>query len=197
MHISPVGINFVRENSLPYVSISQKSNIMGAIDRTAAEGDGTPTKNLSIQGSFFSDSSLVLNLASLIAAHTTKNNTAAQPQPLILWVAHIYIIIGGATPKLKKSAKESSCAPKVLVDFSNLASLPSMPSMKAATIIRITATSNFCFVMARFKAVRPAHRAINVRIFGISLMLCRARNFLLLDLCDTNLLLRFVEIRRY
>ena len=70
-------------------------------------------------------------------------------------------------PKLKKSAKESNWAPKSLVEFRNLANLPSTPSKKAEIIIKAVAKIH-CSLIAERMADKPTHRAIKVTILGSS-----------------------------
>ena len=71
----------------------------------------------------------------------------------------------GAAPKLMKSERLSSSAPKLDVAFNRRARRPSSPSKMPAAMIANTAYSNWPFTAKRI-AVIPAHNASSVRIFG-------------------------------
>ncbi len=71
----------------------------------------------------------------------------------------------GTIPKLTKSTKESSWAPKSLEAFKNLASLPSIPSKKPAKISNDVAKIYSPAIENRI-AVRVKHRLAKVIIFG-------------------------------
>ncbi|BET28085.1 hypothetical protein wCauATS_02870 [Wolbachia pipientis] len=83
----------------------------------------------------------------------------------------------GAAPKFRKSAKESSWAPKSLVDFRILAILPSIPSIIAAMMIKITENSH-CSLNVNLSEVRPEHKPNKVIKFGNNLVI--GKNLLLL-----------------
>ena len=70
-----------------------------------------------------------LNLASLKAIHNVKNVKQKKAKISFPQLNDVKYMITGATPKLKKSAKESNCIPKLDSTFNNLARRPSKPSM--------------------------------------------------------------------
>jgi len=69
------------------------------------------------------------------AQQIAKNNTIAQPMLCNADMVHRYRTSAGATPKLMKSARLSSSAPKRDVDFNSRAIRPSSPSNTPATMI--------------------------------------------------------------
>ena len=75
------------------------------------------------------------------------------------------MINAGATPKLIMSVKESNSLPTFEVPLINLAILPSNPSINAAKIIAIIASSNLPSSANRID-VKPIQTPIRVSIFG-------------------------------
>ena len=82
---------------------------------------------------------------------------------------HRYMMTAGATPKLTKSASESSSTPKLEFDFSSLANFPSRLSKNEENTIKVTATSHFSSI-ANFIDESPRVREIKVIKFGIRLL---------------------------
>ncbi|BDG75857.1 hypothetical protein wScaTNS_10820 [Wolbachia pipientis] len=119
-----------------------------------------------------------MNLASLIDMQITYIITKIHPTTLISFNFQKYKRKAGAEPKFRKSAKESSCAPKSLVDFKILAILPSIPSIIAAMIIKIAENSH-CSLNVNLSEVRPAHKPNKVIKFGNNLVI--GKNLLLLS----------------
>jgi hypothetical protein len=143
-----------------------KLKIKGSITNKAPHGAGTPIKNsFDILVGF---SKLVLNLAKRMPMHKVYITVEDQSSDIgKIGESHKYITKTGNTPKFTKSHKVSSSAPKVLVALSNLANLPSRPSIIAATIMQITAFSNLPS-SAILKLFNPIVKAINVKKFGKS-----------------------------
>jgi hypothetical protein len=152
--------------------------IIGNKESKAHIGAGTPEKKNFFQSSCsaFNDT---LNLASLIEMQMTYIITNIHPITSISFNFQKYKRNAGAAPKFRKSAKESSCAPKSLVDFRILAILPSIPSIIAAMIIKITANSH-CSLNVNLSEVRPEHKPNKVIKFGNNLV--TGRDLLLLPL---------------
>jgi hypothetical protein len=70
---------------------------------------------------------------------TANIRQGMKPKPPARSSDHRYSTKAGATPKHRKSARLSNSAPKRDTAFSSRASLPSSPSMQAATVIATTA----------------------------------------------------------
>src|SRR3569833_2770580 len=82
-------------------------------------------------------------------------------------------MIAGATPKLTRSARLSSCAPKRLSAPSMRAARPSSMSKIMAAMISATAVVHSAF-MAKRMAVMPDASAIKVMVDGTSLPMDRS-----------------------
>ena len=91
-------------------------------------------KNPAAQGGG-SAASCVLKRASRSAQQTAKISTMAQPMLCSDDIVHKYKTAAGATPKLTKSDRLSSSAPKREVTFNSRAMRPSSPSKIPAAII--------------------------------------------------------------
>src|SRR5215469_9229580 len=130
----------------------------------APAGAGAPVKNGAAYESASWDAS-VLKRARRSAQHTAKSSAIAQPKPCSSDNVHKYRTAAGATPKLTKSDKLSSSAPKLDVALSRRAMRPSSPSKMPAAMIENTAATKFPPIAKRI-AVIPAQSASSVRTFG-------------------------------
>ena len=133
----------------------------------APAGAGMPVKKLPAQAGLLGSSIITLKRASRSAVQIANTMAAIQPADLISCRPQKYRISAGATPKLTKSARLSSSAPKREVPLSMRATRPSMPSSSAANTIAASASSSL-FSTARRMAVRPAQSASSVIRLGNS-----------------------------
>src|SRR5680860_1367272 len=133
----------------------------------APAGAGTPTKKAPFQAGRSERSSDTLKRASRSAEQTAKTSTAIQPRLRRSSSAQLNMMMAGATPKLTKSARLSSSAPKREEAFRSRATCPSMPSRNAANTSAATAKSQRCSMPMRI-AVSPAHSPSSVKMLGIS-----------------------------
>src|SRR5262249_24770739 len=126
-----------------------------------------PTKKFAAQAGRLGSSIMTLKRASRSPAQIANTMAAIQPAWPSSCKPQKYRISAGATPKLTKSAKLSSSAPKREVPLSIRATRPSMPSRMAANTIAATAHSSLASIASRM-AVRPAHSASRVIRLGTS-----------------------------
>src|SRR5437016_1394849 len=133
----------------------------------APAGAGMPVKKLPAQAGLFGSSIMTLKRASRSPVEIANTSAAIQPAWPSSCRPQKYSISAGATPKLTKSARLSSSAPKREVPLSMRATRPSMPSSVAANTIAATAHSSLASIASRM-AVRPAHNASSVIRFGTS-----------------------------
>src|SRR5262245_48403871 len=126
-----------------------------------------PTKKFAAQAGRLGSSIMTLKRASRSPAQIANTMAAIQPTWPSSCRPQKYRISAGATPKLTKSARLSSSAPKREVPLSMRATRPSMPSRIAANTIAATAHSSLASIARRI-AVRPAHSASSVMRFGTS-----------------------------
>src|SRR5215470_6567192 len=126
-----------------------------------------PTKKFAAQAGRLGSSIMTLKRASRSPAQIANTMAAIQPAWPSACRPQKYRISAGATPKLTKSARLSSSAPKREVPLSMRATRPSMPSSIAANTIAATAHSSLASIASRM-AVRPAHKASRVIRFGTS-----------------------------
>jgi len=131
-----------------------KESMTGINAASAPAGAGKPKKKCFRLE--FSPVFEQLNLASLIAIQITKTIATGHPKIFKFFKFQRYIINAGATPKLTRSAKESSCAPNKDSEARALASLPSSPSKIAENITAKTAASHFAKI-ANLIDVKPKH----------------------------------------
>jgi hypothetical protein len=96
-------------------------------------------------------------------------STTIQPTPPRPDKVHWYKSTTGATPKLTKSAKESSSAPNRDALFNARARRPSRPSKIPARMMAPTAKAQSSDKANRID-VSPAHKEITVIMFGIMLV---------------------------
>src|SRR5262249_35907394 len=107
----------------------------------------------------------VLKRASRNAQQTAKSKAIAQPRPCSSDNVQRYRTAAGATPKLTKSERLSSSAPKLDVALRRRAMRPSRPSKMPAAIIENTAAWKFPPIAKRI-AVIPAQSARRVSMLG-------------------------------
>ena len=93
------------------------------------------------------------------------------------------IMIEGATPKLIRSAKLSSCFPKSPLTLNNLASIPSKKSKNWPIIMNIPASVK-CAWNARNIAINPQLKLESVKILGICFWILKKYGYLLCN--NTN-----------
>ena len=107
----------------------------------APAGAGTPVKKLPAQAGRFGSSICTLKRASRSAAQIANTIAAIQPRLPSAFRPQKYRMRPGATPKLKKSARLSSSAPKREVPLIMRATRPSTASSIAANTIAPSASS--------------------------------------------------------
>src|SRR6266508_3464787 len=133
----------------------------------APAGAGTPVKKFAAQAGLLGSAIITLKRARRSPVQIA--NTMAKIHPRLPSSCRLqkYNISAGATPKLTKSARLSSSAPKRDVPLSMRARRPSTPSSIAAKTIAATAHSSL-FSTAKRIAVKPAHNASRVIRLGSS-----------------------------
>ena len=133
----------------------------------APAGAGMPVKKLPAQAGLSGSSIMTLKRASRSAAADREHQRDDPARDFRSCRPQKYRISAGATPKLTKSARLSSSAPKREVPLSMRAIRPSMPSSAAANTIAASANSSR-FSTAMRMAVSPAHSASSVIRLGTS-----------------------------
>ena len=108
-----------------------------------------------------------------MALQAQKIRAAIQPPVPIRDRLQIYMMTPGATPKLTRSAKESSCAPKRVSAPNMRAARPSSMSKIMASTTQATAVCQSA-VRAKRMAVAPLQSPSKVRVDGTSLLMERS-----------------------
>src|SRR5690348_2375385 len=114
-----------------------------------------------------------LKRASRMALQAQKISAAAHPAAPMRDKLQLYMMMPGATPKLTRSASESSCAPKRVSAPSMRAARPSSMSKIIAKTTQVTAVFQSDSSAKRI-AVAPLHDPIKVSVEGTGLLMERS-----------------------